>query len=216
MQGEAVDSSYGRRKRCATTCLSKGAMGAYRQGSRRRACGKMPCQGFTPASVRRYLPATRPSLYNQGQRSESEATAARLRMDITDAVGGRGEAIAFARLARVCRTDADLPYFWPHYLGEKCPTYDFLVELVDAGEKTPFFHPCRSKTTRRAHEVADDAARCASRCRRRMCAPGRIPGPDLRRRCAGRSRSGPLSSGVHGTMNEAIPSITTARRRTEP
>ncbi|MBI1915374.1 MAG: DUF4365 domain-containing protein [Planctomycetes bacterium] len=60
-------------------------------------------------------------------------------MEITDFIGGRGEAIAFTRLAPICRVDADLPYFWPHYLGEKFETLDFLVELVDAGEKTPFF-----------------------------------------------------------------------------
>src|SRR5205823_8391614 len=60
-------------------------------------------------------------------------------MEITDFIGGRAEAIAFARLVRICRTDSDLPYFWPHYLGEKCETFDFLVELVDADERTPFF-----------------------------------------------------------------------------
>ena len=52
-------------------------------------------------------------------------------------------------LPRVCRTDADLPYFWPHYLGEKCETFDFLVELVDAGEKTPFFF-VQVKSTRKS------------------------------------------------------------------
>src|SRR5215469_728683 len=71
-------------------------------------------------------------------------------MGITDVIGGRGEAIAFARLARVCRTDADLPYFWPHYLGEKCEAFDFLVELVDAGEKTPFFF-VQVKATRKGY-----------------------------------------------------------------
>lgn len=59
-------------------------------------------------------------------------------MGPADFIGGRGEAIAYACLSRVCRR-GDLPYFWPHYLGEKCETFDFLVELVDAGEKTPFF-----------------------------------------------------------------------------
>ncbi len=59
-------------------------------------------------------------------------------MGITDYVGGRGEAITFARLTRACRIDSELPYFWPHYLGEKCETFDFLVELVDAGEKDTF------------------------------------------------------------------------------
>jgi len=32
-----------------------------------------------------------------------------------------------------------LPYFLPHYLGDKCPTFDFLVELVGTGRRTPFF-----------------------------------------------------------------------------
>src|SRR5580698_6654225 len=59
-------------------------------------------------------------------------------MGNTDIIGSRGESIAFTKLTKVCRND-DLPYFWPHYLGEKCETFDFLVELVDAGEKTPYF-----------------------------------------------------------------------------
>src|SRR5690348_5930044 len=45
-------------------------------------------------------------------------------MGMTDFLGGRGEAIAFARLTKICRMDADLPYFWPHFLGEKCETFD--------------------------------------------------------------------------------------------
>src|SRR3982750_4125828 len=69
-------------------------------------------------------------------------------MGIADFLGGRGGAIAFERLAQFCRPDADLPYFWPHYLGEKCETFDFLVELIDAGEKTPFFF-VQVKTTRK-------------------------------------------------------------------
>src|SRR4051794_25785823 len=70
-------------------------------------------------------------------------------MGIADFIGGRGEAIAFARLSQVCRED-DLPYFWPHYLGEKCETFDFLVELVDAGERTPFFF-VQVKATRKEY-----------------------------------------------------------------
>ena len=68
-------------------------------------------------------------------------------MGISDFIGGRGEAIASAHLSRVCR-DGDIPYFWPHYLGEKFETFDFLVELVDAGEITPFFF-VQVKTTRK-------------------------------------------------------------------
>jgi hypothetical protein len=51
----------------------------------------------------------------------------------SDYIGGRGESNASMRLDRIWRTDADLPYFWPHFLGEK-KTFDFLVELVDANE----------------------------------------------------------------------------------
>src|SRR4051794_331170 len=69
-------------------------------------------------------------------------------MGITDFIGGRAEAIAVARLTWACRTDSDLPYFWPHYLGEKCESFDFLVELVEAGESTPFFF-AQVKATRK-------------------------------------------------------------------
>ena len=60
-------------------------------------------------------------------------------MGITDYIGGRSEAIASMRLSATCRPNSKLPYFWPYFLGEKAQTFDFLVELVDAGEKTPFF-----------------------------------------------------------------------------
>jgi hypothetical protein len=31
------------------------------------------------------------------------------------------------------------PYFDVHPLGEKCPTFDYLVELVNAGDSVPYF-----------------------------------------------------------------------------
>src|SRR3954453_21288353 len=71
-------------------------------------------------------------------------------MGITDFIGGRGEAIVFTHLARIYRTDPDRPYFWPHFLGEKFETLDFLVELVDAGETTPFFF-IQVKSTRKEY-----------------------------------------------------------------
>ena len=45
-------------------------------------------------------------------------------MGKADYIGGRGESIASMRLDRIWRTDADLPYFWPHFLGEKTKTFD--------------------------------------------------------------------------------------------
>jgi hypothetical protein len=135
-------------------------------------------------------------------------------MGITDVIGGRGEAIAFARLARVCRTDADLPYFWPHYLGEKCETFDFLVELVDAGVTTPFFF-VQVKTTRKDYTKSQSSPRLrvevTEKDIRRMVA---YPAPTY---VVGiheiEERAFLLS--VHGAMAEAIPSMTTAHELTD-
>ena len=55
-------------------------------------------------------------------------------MGPADFIGGRGEAIAYTHLSRVCR-EGDLPYFWPHYLGEKCETFDFLVDQSTNGAR---------------------------------------------------------------------------------
>ena len=54
-----------------------------------------------------------------------------------DYIGKRGEAIATADLLNFCGRQE--PYFDPHFLGEKCPTYDFLIELLDAGASPPYF-----------------------------------------------------------------------------
>ena len=101
-------------------------------------------------------------------------------MGITDFLGARGEAIAFARLTRICRTDADLPYFWPHFLGDKCETFDFLVELVDAGEKTPFFF-VQVKTTRKEFTKTHTPPRLrVERLGEGHSPHGRLPGTDIR------------------------------------
>jgi hypothetical protein len=134
-------------------------------------------------------------------------------MEIADFIGGRGEAIAFARLARVCRTDADLPYFWPHYLGEKCETFDFLVELVDAGEKTPFFF-VQVKATRKRYTRGPLPPRLrvgvAAKEVRRMVA---YPAPTYVIGVHEIEERAFLIS-VHGTMAEAISTITTAHELT--
>jgi hypothetical protein len=54
-----------------------------------------------------------------------------------DYIGKRGEAIATASLLDFCGKLN--PYFDPHFLGEKCPTYDFLVELLGASSSPPYF-----------------------------------------------------------------------------
>jgi hypothetical protein len=68
-----------------------------------------------------------------------------------DHLGKRGENIAFLRLAEVCQA-GDLPYFLPHFLGDKCPLFDALVELVGAGDKTPYFF-AQVKATREGYNT---------------------------------------------------------------
>lgn len=128
-------------------------------------------------------------------------------MGKTDYTGGRGEAIAFTRLTRVCRDDG-LPYFWPHYLGEKCETFDLLVELIDAGEMTPFFF-VQVKSTRKAYTTTQTPPRLRIGVTeadvQRMAA---FPAPTY---VVGvhevEERAFVVS--VHGGMTRAIPSITT-------
>lgn len=128
-------------------------------------------------------------------------------MGTTDFIGGRGEAIAYARLSRVCRA-GDLPYFWPHYLGEKCETFDFLVELVDAGEKTPFFF-VQVKATRQEYTKRQTPPRLrvgvAEEDVLRMSA---FPAPTYLVGVHEADERAFVVS-VHGDMRAAIPSITT-------
>ncbi|HVS38204.1 MAG TPA: DUF4365 domain-containing protein [Gemmataceae bacterium] len=135
-------------------------------------------------------------------------------MGITDFIGGRGEAIAFAHLTRLCRNDSELPYFWPHYLGEKCETFDFLVELLDADEKTPFFF-VQVKATHKEFTKGQTPPRLrvevSEKVLRRMLAypaPTYVVGVH-----EGQQRAFLIS--VHGAMTEAISSITTAHELTD-
>ncbi len=65
-----------------------------------------------------------------------------------DYIGKRGEAITSGALLEFCGNP--LPYFDPHFLGDKCPTYDFLVELVGAGKSPPYFL-AQVKATKRGY-----------------------------------------------------------------
>jgi hypothetical protein len=58
-------------------------------------------------------------------------------MSPKDLIGKRGENIAMCRLLDFCGNP--LPYFDPHLLGEKFPTYDLLVELTGPGGSRPYF-----------------------------------------------------------------------------
>jgi hypothetical protein len=58
-------------------------------------------------------------------------------MTSRDLAGKRGELIAAERLLDYCGNP--LPYFNPHLLGEKFPTYDLLVELIGGSGSKPYF-----------------------------------------------------------------------------
>lgn len=102
-----------------------------------------------------------------------------------------------------------MPYFWPHFLGEKCETFDFLVELIDAGDKTPFFF-VQVKTTRKEFTRTQTPPRLivgvSEKDVRRMVA---YPAPTY---VVGvhEDEERAFIVSVHGTMSQAIPSITTA------
>ncbi len=133
-------------------------------------------------------------------------------MGQADFIGGRGEAIAFMWLSRVCRED-NLPYFWPHYLGEKCQTFDFLVELVDAGEKTPFFF-VQVKSSRKAYTMKQAPPRIRAEVSstdvRRMTT---FPAPTYVVAVHEVEERAFIVS-VHGDMHEAISSISTRHELT--
>ncbi|GEM_PF-641860 len=59
-------------------------------------------------------------------------------MAARDLIGKRGEAMVTARLTDFCGNP--YPYFDVHPLGEKCPTFDYLVELIDHVR-----HECRTR-----------------------------------------------------------------------
>ena|SRR5258708_38447773 len=54
-----------------------------------------------------------------------------------DFIGQRGQNIASERLMEFCGNA--LPYFNPHVLGDKCPTFDLLVELVGPANDAHYF-----------------------------------------------------------------------------
>jgi hypothetical protein len=58
-------------------------------------------------------------------------------MAARELIGKRGEAIVTAQLMDFCGNPD--PYFDVHPLGEKCPTFDYLVELVNAADSVPYF-----------------------------------------------------------------------------
>jgi hypothetical protein len=75
-------------------------------------------------------------------------TAGRWGMALPDDIGSHGEFVFCTRIMNFCKRGK--PYFRPRFLGEKAQTYDFLVELVDAGRGGPFFF-VQVKATRQGY-----------------------------------------------------------------
>ena len=99
-------------------------------------------------------------------------------------------------------------YFWLHFLGEKKRTFDFLVELVDAGPSTPFFL-VQVRTTRKDYTRTQNPPRLrveiAEEDIRQMVA---FPAPTYVIGVHEREERAFFS--VHEGMSATIPSITTA------
>ncbi|MCC2672767.1 MAG: hypothetical protein K0Q72_5239 [Armatimonadetes bacterium] len=77
-------------------------------------------------------------------------------MGSADYIGSRGEYLAYVLLTRF--HGRDRPFFRPYFLGEKAEKLDFLVELVDAGERVPFFF-VQVRSTRRGYTGVDGGTR---------------------------------------------------------
>jgi hypothetical protein len=65
-----------------------------------------------------------------------------------DGIGSRGEAIFYFRITDFCGRSQ--PFFRPRFLGEKAQTLDYFIELIGAGQRTPFFF-VQVKTTREGY-----------------------------------------------------------------
>lgn len=65
---------------------------------------------------------------------------------MSDELGKRGEALFYVTITRFYGRER--PLFRLQFLGDKWPTLDFFVELVDAGDSTPYFF-AQVKATRK-------------------------------------------------------------------
>lgn len=75
----------------------------------------------------------------------------RLRL-VSNELGQRGEALFYVLITKFYGRAR--PLFRPQFLGDKWPTVDFIVELMDAGSTTPYFF-VQVKTTRDGYTKKD-------------------------------------------------------------
>jgi len=122
-----------------------------------------------------------------------------------DHLGRRGEYIAFVRLTEVCQA-GDLPYFVPHFLGDKCPLFDALVELVGVGNKTPYFF-AQVKATRKGYDKKGRLK--VSVAKSDVIGIVRYPAPTYAIGIDEHQEKAYIVA-VHGRMNKKISSLNTA------
>lgn len=129
-------------------------------------------------------------------------------MGTADFIGGRGESIAKNRLTWTHPNKVEA-FFWPHFLGGKSETFDFLVVLKEAGGRGSFFF-VQVKTTRREFTRTQKPKRLTVRLAeidvRRMAA---FPAPTYLVGVQEPSERA-FIIGIDGTMSNAVSSITTA------
>jgi hypothetical protein len=126
-------------------------------------------------------------------------------MAAQDDIGSRGEALFVAQILNFC--GRPLPYFRPRFLGEKAPALDYLVELVDPGDRTLFFF-AQVKATRRGLTKKDRRLRVemsAADVRRATL----VPAPTYLIGIDERAEAGYILPLLHG-MKRAITSMPTA------
>jgi len=68
----------------------------------------------------------------------------------------RGESIFVAKITNYC--GRDIPYFDPHFLGDKFPVFDHLVNVVDGTAVDAYFF-AQVKTTSAGYETRADGKR---------------------------------------------------------
>ena len=101
-------------------------------------------------------------------------------MPLSDDIGLRGEAIFIVRLTQSCGP-SDEPLIRPHFLGEKCATLDYLVELMGE-QSSPGYFFVQVKTTTRGFTSAESAETASERHATGRQSDSRLSRSDLRGR----------------------------------
>ena len=122
-----------------------------------------------------------------------------------DEIGGRGEAIFYVLITAFCGNSR--PRFKPQFLGEKFESLDYLVELVGAGEPTPYFFIQVKSTSRGYTRTAPNRLKVEVKKKdvRRMI---HFPAPTYLVGIDNVQEKGFIVS-IHGTSAYSLPSLPT-------